>query len=112
MSEKRRVTRTWTASYPDPISITAGARLDLTGKTDDWGGHIWLWAIAPDGREGWVPDTLPDDEGRARRDYSARELTCTEGDILLALDRTHGWTLCRSTSGAEGWVPDANLIPA
>ena len=100
------------ASYADPIAVAAGDALILTGRADIWEGHRWLWAVAPDGREGWVPDTLPvipDGTARAERDYSARELDCAEGAQLEALAATHGWTLCRDAAGATGWVPDRCL---
>jgi len=112
MPEHRRVTAAWTASYDDPIALKAGEPLILTGRADIWeGGHRWLWAVAPDGREGWVPDSLVAPGDRARRDYSAAELTVETGQRVEALDATHGWTLCRAEDGAEGWVPDGHLGP-
>ncbi len=42
------------ASYADPIKVAKGEFLLLTGQEDVWDGHRWLWAVADDGREGWV----------------------------------------------------------
>ncbi|RVT84480.1 hypothetical protein DXV76_12415 [Rhodobacteraceae bacterium CCMM004] len=105
------VRKPWTASYPDPLTVRAGEALTLTGRQEMWEGHLWLWARGPDGREGWVPDTLPDAEGRAGTAYSATELTCAPGDTVTALDRTHGWVRCRAADGTEGWVPETHLAP-
>ena len=111
VSRQLVVTRDWVASDPDAIRFTSGTPIDLTGREDDWHGHRWLWAMA-EGREGWVPDgvvAFVDRTPYALHDYSAQELTCSIGDMLTAIERTHGWTLCRSVSGATGWVPDGHL---
>ncbi len=34
--------------------MAKGEFLSLTGREDVWDGHRWLWAVADDGREGWV----------------------------------------------------------
>ncbi len=100
----REVREGWTASYADPIRLGAGEAVRLTGREDIWDGYRWLWAIAPDGREGWVPDTLIVD-GRATRNYSAQELTCAAGDSLTVIEELHGWAWCDNGKGSAGWVP-------
>ncbi|GGM05240.1 hypothetical protein GCM10011534_28810 [Pseudooceanicola nanhaiensis] len=102
-------TKGWQASYADPIRLRAGEAPRLSGREDIWDGHRWLWAVAEDGREGWVPDTLVSPEGRAVREYSALELGCAVGEEMEAVTETHGWTLCRNAEGAEGWVPSRHL---
>ncbi|QDL92728.1 hypothetical protein FDP22_13610 [Paroceanicella profunda] len=100
------------AIYPDPVRVERGAVLVLDGREDIWDGHRWLWATDPEGRAGWVPDTLisPEDTPpRALRRYSALELTCRAGELLELVDATHGWGWCRSATGAEGWLPLRNL---
>lgn len=92
--------------------MAKGEPLSLSRREDTWDGHRWLWAIAEDGREGWVPDDLVrETEGRhtASRDYSAAELSCTEGEIVEVARETHGWAWCRNSDGKEGWVPLRNL---
>lgn len=82
--------------------------IGLTGRRDIWEGHQWLWAIASDGREGWIPDNLVvEDNGTtiANRDYSAIELSVGVGEFVNTGESTHGWVWCRNKSGAEGWVP-------
>lgn len=97
-----------TASYADPIVVRQGQPLELSGRVDVWDGHRWLWAAAPDGREGWVPDNLvagPEARSVAVRDYSAMELTCASGERLERLAETHGWVWCQNATGEKGWVP-------
>lgn len=49
---KYRVIEDWQATYADPIRLTSGDVLYLTGREDNWDGHIWLWARSSDGLEG------------------------------------------------------------
>ena len=100
------------ATYADPIEVAKGARLMLTGREDVWEGHRWLWAVAEDGREGWIPDDLAteSDAGSvASRDFSAIELTCSAGETVGFISETHGWAWCRKGDGSEGWLPLKNL---
>ena len=109
---RRTVTADHEASYPDPISIKQGDVLELSGEEYDWDGHLWLWAINTQGKTGWIPDTLAShtaDGCFAKKDYSAKELTCVTGQVLESFDTTHGWAWCRSQDGNEGWVPLKNL---
>ena len=99
------VTKAHVESYADPIQLKQGERATLTGREDIWEGHRWLWAIAPDGREGWVPNTLLDADGYAGQDYSAMELSCNVGQTLMTGVRTHGWVWCTDDSAGQGWVP-------
>ena len=108
------VIKSYTSQYPDPIAFKEGDLLTLSGRTDNWNGHTWLWAVAmKDGREGWIPDSIAieinDTQHRARVDYSARELTCRNGESLTVLDATHGWCWCENRHGQNGWVPKENL---
>jgi hypothetical protein len=112
MAKPRVVLENHDASYAEPIEVAKGAVLSLTGREDVWDGHRWLWAVAEDGREGWVPDDLvteTDDGALASRDFSAIELTCAAGDAVDIVWETHGWAWCRRCDGSEGWVPLRNL---
>lgn len=98
--------------YADPIRLEAGEALTLSGTAERWDGHLWLWAKAPDGREGWIPDDLVDRSAStpiARTAYSAVELSCDVGERLVVTERRHGWAWCRNAGGDEGWVPLRNL---
>ena len=101
------------ASYADPILVRAGEPLALSGREDLWEGHRWLWAVAADGREGWVPDSLPCSSATghvAAWDYAAIELTCTAGEQVILLRESHGWAWCRKADGDEGWLPLRILV--
>lgn len=114
MSTKRIVSEAHVASYADPIAFRIGDPVNLTGKSDNWNGHIWLWAVGPDGRSGWIPDTavcLSEERPIASCNYSAIELTCPVGEILTVLDETHGWVWCQTVDGVEGWIPLEKLLP-
>ncbi len=115
------ITRAYTAQYADPIRFRAGETLALTGKIDTWEDRdewLWLWATAPDGREGWVPAEVvdvPDPRNPvarpalARRDYDARELTVAAGERVEHLETVGGWHLCRAADGRVGWVPVSHV---
>ncbi len=115
------VVKDWTMTYPNPITCKAAEPLQLTGRTEIWDGHLWLWAINDAGLEGWVPDALVPTADRHREkpcqtialwDYSALELTCRCGDRLSVSQATHGWMWCLAEDGRQGWVPDRHLAPA
>ena len=110
-----RVVKAHQATYADPITFGIGDKVNLTGRIDVWDGHRWLWAVAPDGREGWIPDSFVDGEVQ-RGDhfvsdiaYSAVELTCDVGEQLEGAGEMHGWVWARNSLGAEGWAPLRNL---
>lgn len=108
----RAVLKHHAASYADPIAVGKGDLLTLTGREDVWDGNRWLWAVAEDGREGWIPDDLVTETGEgpvASRDYSAIELTCSAGDAVEVILESHGWAWCRKGDGSEGWLPLRNL---
>lgn len=114
MPHEVTVIAAWTASYAEPLVVAAGETLRLTGRTDVWDGHTWVWAYAEKGSQGWIPDDLGETrEGRvvARKDYSAAELTCAAGETLTCTATSHGWSWCVSATGASGWVPSSHLAP-
>ncbi|MEM9013126.1 MAG: SH3 domain-containing protein [Pseudomonadota bacterium] len=106
------VTTDWTAAYEHPIELEKGEELWLSGKSDNWGGHTWVWARNTVGKEGWIPDDLVigvAERTYARTHFSAKELTCRQGETLYGIEETHGWVLCRNTNNSVGWVPSRNL---
>lgn len=107
-----RVIEDWRATYEDPIVLMEGEELWLTGKTDDWDGHIWVWAKNRAGKEGWIPDQLVrkvGDKAYANTAFSALELTCHRGEMLEGFDKVNGWIMCTAAGGLKGWVPARNL---
>ncbi len=110
------VTRDYTAHYADPIRLDAGEVFTLNGKVDAWEDHadwVWLWGVAADGREGWVPADYVDQRdpavGVATCAYDARELAVKAGDPVVSLANIAGWHLCRAVDGRIGWVPGSHL---
>jgi len=97
------------AIYPNPISIKQDDRITLSGRDDVWDGHRWLWAIANDSREGWVPDDLPialsGNSARSAYDYSAAEISVDSGEFVNGTTQRHGWLWCQNNQGTFGWVP-------
>ncbi|NTG45262.1 SH3 domain-containing protein [Rhizobium rhizogenes] len=51
---KKAVVEDHKATYLDPITVKAGDMISLSGKTDNWDGHTWLWADGPNGKAGWI----------------------------------------------------------
>lgn len=113
-SSIRAVIKDWTATYPDPIQVTAGEPMELDGRADVWDGYRWLWAKNLDGKEGWVPDCIisANSPAIATEDYTAMELTCQKGQTLKAERTLHGWVFCSNDDGKKGWVPERNLARA
>lgn len=107
------VTTRYDAMYTDPIAFARGATVRVVREDPEQ--PTWWWCIGPDGREGWTPaDVLapspaPGSLATATADYTARELTVTEGTTLVVLDRRPGWLFVRDPAGATGWVPDASI---
>ena len=96
------------AIYSDPIQVGKDELLVLSGRSDNWDGHQWLWAKAKDGREGWIPNDLPIGDARqtcAAYSYSAIELDVKKGDQLDVLEKSHGWAWCANIDDNKGWVP-------
>ncbi|MFT4169483.1 MAG: SH3 domain-containing protein [Dysgonomonas sp.] len=111
----------WDESYENPIALKKSDRvtIDLSVKDSDPEWINWVWCIAENGMHGWVPtqilkiqDTLSDKTqiATASEDYSAYELSVSEGDIVIGSKILNGWLWCRKeNSDKEGWVPLRNV---
>ena len=109
-SRRAAVARDYTAQYSDPIVIRMGDELALGERDTEYGG--WIWCTHPDGRSGWVPDSLLVIEGtvgRALRDYSAQELTARAGEVVEIGEAHAGWVWAIDSRGASGWLPVDHL---
>ncbi len=109
-----RVTKAHTRSYDDPIMLRAGDVVQVTKRDMFDGAYLWLWCLGGDGKEGWVPAAFLDvdaDEkaARARRDYSALELTVAEGEVVTVVECESGWCWVKNARGDAGWVPASTL---
>jgi hypothetical protein len=106
-----RVLKSYTTQYPDPIVIQTGDTVTLGRRDTEFPG--WIWATsAKTGKSGWVPErflTIRGEQAESRRDYSARELSVLEGDIVTVVEEVLGWVLVEAESGVRGWVPQNHL---
>lgn len=103
---KARITVEYRPQYPNPITVTAGERLQVGLEDREFPG--WKWCKAVDGREGWVPIELLSGEGSEAtilEDYSARELVGSVGEEVLVESCRHEWLLVRNAKGKRGWIP-------
>jgi hypothetical protein len=96
--------------FPSPLIARKGTTLQLRHHAEEQPG--WVYAVSPDGREGWVPRHWLSIEGNRailNRDYDATELNLEVGDrleVTLVLD---GWYLSRAEDGRVGWVPERTV---
>jgi hypothetical protein len=114
MTQVARVIKPYQAQYTDPIHGKRGDVLQTDGRTDVWQGnpeHLWCWCQHPDGREGWVPQTLlqaTTDGLQLTADYAATELSAADGEFVTALHFNSGWYWCKRDQ-ALGWLPADHL---
>lgn len=104
--------RAYQAQYTDPIEVELGDSVRWVDRDDDGEYPGWKWAVAADGRAGWVPRRyFGPGEARSttRRRYSARELSVDAEDLLLELDEFSGWVWVIDRKGRCGWLPRSVL---
>lgn len=111
------VVEKWVESYDNPIVLKKGEKVivDLSIKETDPEWVNWVWCIANNEMDGWVPaqilkmdESLPDQKqiAFALEDYSAYELPVDKEDIVIGSRILNGWLWCRKeNSDKEGWVP-------
>jgi hypothetical protein len=106
-----RVLKSYTTQYPDPIAFGKGEVVALGKRDTEFPG--WIWATSEvTGKSGWVPEhflAIEGDRGISLRDYSAKELRVTEGEIVTVLEELLEWALVQNEHGARGWVPLKHL---
>jgi hypothetical protein len=110
-SVTRIVTRAHKRSYDNPFLLSPGDQV-LILKRDLWDDrHEWLWCRNDRGQEGWVPVAyldIQDSTGStalAREEYSALELSVSEGEVITTLIEEGGWYWSQNSAGSSGWVP-------
>lgn len=107
------VNKPYIAQYTDPIEIQTGDMVRFVDRADDGEYAGWKWAVAADGRQGWVPRsyfTGTENTARALRGYSARELSVVAGEEVLELDEFSGWMWVITRNRDCGWVPRAAVV--
>ena len=107
-----------TASRPSEHAITVHIRPgDVVGV-----GHRnqqfpeFVWCASEAGEHGWVAEAYLEMTGEkeavAVREYSGKQLTVVQDEVLDVIERQGVWTLCRNSAGSQGWVPSTILEDA
>ncbi|WP_165666202.1 ligand-binding protein SH3 [Metapseudomonas otitidis] len=106
------------SEFPEPLAFTAGEPL-VIGECYDGqeGWEHWYFCTLPGTPSqpgGWVPAQVIEwgdvvdgiQHGRAREDYTARELDVECGDMLQGGRQLNGWVWCEHLPSLRtGWVP-------
>jgi uncharacterized protein YgiM (DUF1202 family) len=94
------------SSYPNPLKVKKGGRVEVGNEDNDYAG--WRWCTNTENTSGWVPVAYLDVGGSGailRRDYDAAELSVDVGQRLEVTEIESGWAWGRDEVGSEGWVP-------
>lgn len=103
------------SEFPEPMILKAGDRVSVGERYDGpEGWPDWYLCSAPDQQAGFVPDQILDRhaDGFAtmREDFTNRELSVAEGEVLTGERQLNGWLWAtRCSDGASGWVPLDNI---
>lgn len=105
-----RVIKDHESSFPDPLILKKGDKLDIENKECEWPG--WIWVTNESKRSGWVPKSyLKIHRNRAvmLKDYDATELTVSVGEEFRIELEESGWIWVSSEKGKSGWIPLENV---
>lgn len=103
------------SEFDQPITFCKGAALQVGEEyVGEEGWDNWFFCTTPGQQGGWVPaqviERLGGQAGRAREDYTARELDVDIGDQVRCLRWLNGWAWCtRQRDAQAGWVPSSHL---
>lgn len=103
------------SEFPSPITFRKGDPLVVGEEYEgSEGWDNWFFCSTPGQEPGWVPGQVierrGDSSGRALDDYTARELSVLEGELLIGTRILNGWVWCEKSGSTEsGWVPLENL---
>jgi len=110
------VTQPYQRVYDDPVSLKAGDVVRITER-DLWNDderYVWIWCINAEDKAGWVPEQFIEvngEQGTAKRDYNAIELTVPEGETVEILEEGNGWYWVTNQAANAGWVPTTHITP-
>jgi hypothetical protein len=115
MSHKRYlVIKKHISNYPNPITVKKGDRVKI-GRiyvgSENWPNWVYCYKLDLS-QEGWIPEQFIDREGYGiiNEDYTAKELTIDEGELVEGFRELNGWIWCKKiTDGEEGWLPMNNI---
>ena len=95
------------SSFPEPIQLSAGDRVTLGKRDEDYPG--WIRVTLRSGREGWAPVSVIEfgstTQGVALEAYDATELDTRVGERVRPIEELHGWVWVESDNGDRGWIP-------
>jgi hypothetical protein len=104
-----KVIKEYKTSHPDSILFEKGETVTVHKEfTDDPDWRNWLWCEGQCQNRAWVPEQyLSRTSGKATllRDYDAKELSVSPGEILVVMEILNGFGLSRKSDGSRGWVP-------
>lgn len=110
MKVKVLINYTSPSNFADPIVLLKGDNVQI-GETTDPNGEYPNWVFCTcnrTGKTGWVAFGALDINygvGVALQDYTSKEMSIIEGDILEAIYELNGWFWCsRPSDGETGWV--------
>ena len=106
-----RCVKDYHTPYPDSIHFFKGEIVQMGEEFDgdpDW--KDWVRCQASGGREAWIPKSyLDENEGSLLRDYDARELSLSIGEVLEIREIVYGFGLAEKKDGSQGWAPMNHL---
>jgi len=109
---KYRVRKSYEPAYAEALIAGKGEKLRYERRATDWPG--WIWCTSGNGKSAWVPESwvqLRDEFCVLSRDYSSRELSVKEGEVLEVEMEESGWAWARNSAGDYGWVPADRIDP-
>jgi hypothetical protein len=112
------VTKSHETEFPNPITLTAGEKVMIGEDPNPEVNHDtwinWAYCIKEDGSNaGFVPEQIIRKEGSygiVLENYSAHEMTVSEGETLEGTKELNGWLWARNKrTGELGWIPLENV---
>lgn len=109
-----RVTASRPGEHAVTVHIRPGDAVGVGHRNQQFPEFVWCATEAGD--HGWVAEAYlqmtGENEAVAVREYSGKQLTVIEDEVLDVIERQGVWTLCRNSAGSQGWVPTAILEDA
>ena len=105
--KRAQVTQAYKTCYEDAICLKAMDAVTVVRQDDEW--PEFFWCINSQNKEGWVPQSYFFKEGEIAhmlKDYSAKELTVSQGEELVLIDSLGGWFWAENKNGEQGWLPE------
>lgn len=107
-SYTHRANSDYTVVDRNPLQINVGDLVSLGPVDTAWPG--WVWVISADGRGSHVPEDhlkmIGEKSAEVTRAFSARDLSVSRHEPIMALREVKGWLWCMNSQGEEGWLPE------